>query len=157
MRVSFGQEPLHVQIQKGAGIEKGLVGVPFRQDQRAFLVGSFARGDQSQHSLDAQRGALGGIKGMSGAKEGGGVVLALFNDSVWGIQHVGAADLGDVPGLAAQKGVPLVTRHMKAGGARGGVFPYKIGNGGSHCSSASATCIITAHSMRFLKSSHPYW
>ena len=32
----------------------------------------------------------------------------------------------------------------------------KIKNGGFHYSSASATCIITAHSIRFLNNSQPY-
>ena len=38
-----------------------------------------------------------------------------------------------------------------------GIRPDKIKNRGVHASSASATCIITAHSMRFLNSSQPYW
>ena len=68
---------------------------------------------QIDHGPDAQRGAFGGIKGPPGAEEPGGVVLALADDALRLVKHVGPADLGDIPLLHPQRAFALVAGHME--------------------------------------------
>ena len=56
----------------------------------------------------------------------GGIGLALGNDPLRLIQLVRPGDLGQIPGLAAQRTVTLVPRHMQPGYPRFGIGPDKI-------------------------------
>ena len=150
-----GIEPLHVQIQKGAGIDERLVSIPRRYNQGAFLCCSIY-GYKGKHGFDGKGRALGGIEAVGGPEQGGGVVLTLGNDAVGRIEHVGTHDLGDVQRLTSKEGLSFVSRHVKSRDVSVFIAFYKVEDGSLHSSSASTTCIITAHSMRFLKSSHPY-
>ena len=85
----------------------------------------------------------------------GRVIFAFLDDAVGRVQHVGAADFGDVERFASEKGNALMPRHMEAYRFPGFVCGDVIYDRGVHSSSFSATCIMTAHSMRFLKSSQP--
>lgn len=131
------------------------MGVPRRQHHRTPPRRG-APHRQGQHGPDALGGALRGIEGPAGAEEGPGVFFALRDDSCRPVELVRPGDLRDVQGLAAQKGPPLVARHVEPCAAGGGVGVDKIGNGGVHRSSAWAAFIITAHSIRLRKSSQPY-
>ena len=105
--------------------------VPGRQDYRGTALGPVLQ-SQVQHGPDALAGALGGIEGAPGAKEGGGIPLALGDDAIGFIEGVGPLDLRDIQGLAAQGAAALMARHMEAGGMGSGVGAEKIGDGAFH-------------------------
>ena len=81
----------------------------------------------------------------------------LGNDAMGIGKQIGTVNLGQIVWLASKQGNTLVPGHMEARNTAVGILPRKIYNGGFHASSDSATCIMTAHSMRFLNSSQPYW
>ena len=73
-------EPEGFEVQQGGGMDKGFVDVPGRQDYRGRPRRAVLEG-QEQHGLDTLAGAPGGIERGPGAKEGGGVFLALRDDA----------------------------------------------------------------------------
>ena len=180
--VCRGPQPADIEIQQGRSVQQSLVGIPGRQQHRSALPRRGSLKSQEQHGPDALGRTLGPIKGARGAEQPGGIGLALGNDPLRLIQLVRPGDLGQIPGLTAQRAAALVPRHMQPGYPCFGIGPDKIrkrGGAHSHPSPSaqavqapptwmgtsmpwaarswfSATWIMMAHSIRFLNSSQPY-
>ena len=150
------EKPMWLQIQKGTGMEEGLMGVAASQHRSGSGRYPVEHG-QIEHGFHTLGGAAGTVEGVACAKEGGGIVLAFQNDALWVREIVGTLYLCDVQRLTAQGPSSLMTRHMKPGIAGISVAPDKVTDGGIHaCRSwLWATCNMIAHSIRFLKSSQP--
>ncbi len=155
-RPDLRPEPENVKIQQRGGIQKRLVDIPRRRDDRAFsrLQTGIPQG-QRQHGADALGGPLRGIKGAGGAEESRRIGLASGNNPARLIERIRPGNLRDIQGLAAQKRYALMPRHMQPHGVGGGIRPDEICNRRGHASSAWAAFIITAHSIRLRNSSQP--
>ncbi len=108
--LSLWAEPAGLQVQEGAAVEKGFVGVPSGQHGPGGMGRAVEEG-QVEHGLHTLGGAPGAVKGVAGTEEGGGVVLASGQHGPGGmgraveegqVEH-GLHTLGGAPG--AVKGV----------------------------------------------------
>ena len=109
-----------------------------------------------EHGFDRKGRSFRGIEGVRGMKKRRREIFAFLDNAVGTVQDVSTVDLRDVPRFCAEKGLSLMSWHMESGHTGELVFRDKIRDRCSHASSDSATCIITAHSILFLKSSQPY-
>ena len=154
MRVLFGVKPFYIEIKERRRVQKRLMS----RAGREYPFSAVCHGEP-KHRLDGESRALGRIESFCRTENARGIRLALGDYSVRGKEVVRTEYFGEIERLCTERPAALMTRHVKAHGTRLRVFPCEIVYRCFHnysSSSASATFIITAHSIRFLKSSQPY-
>ena len=151
-------QPYRLQPQKTAALDKGLVGIPARQDPEIRPRLPVEQG-QVKHGLDALGASSGTVKGMPAVKQLSGIPLAFFYDPIRGRQVVCPGDLRDIKTFKSKGASALMSRHMQALDPAVPIAADKIPDRRFHSfysSALRAACSMMAHSIRFLKSSQPY-
>ena len=153
----FGVEPVDVQTGQRGGGQKDLVRVAPGGDDRPQAVFPGVQTREVQHGADAQRGALRRVQRARRAEQARGVFLALPDDALGPVQLVGAVKLRDVERFHAEQRAALVAGHVQAQRVPRAVAAHKIAERRFHhaFSRDFEASSMSAHSMRFLKSSQP--